>query len=164
MKYSPIYLWRRKMKIKIEYLENYSKDWPKMTYAHAGDSCLDMRAAIASPLVLKAHQRAVVPTGIKCELIKEDNDWVEIQVRARSGLAAKHGISMVNGIGTIDFSYRGEIGAIMINHAEEDLVINPGDRIAQMAICPIYKPEIIEATISENTDRSSGGFGSSGKK
>ena len=151
------------MKVKIEYLENYSKDWPRMSYAHSGDSCMDMRAAIKEPFVLKAHQRAVVPSGIKCELIKDDNDWVEIQIRARSGLAAKNGISMVNGIGTIDFSYRGEIGVIMINTSDDDLTINPGDRIAQMAVCPIYKPEVVAGNVSSVTERGAGGFGSSGR-
>lgn len=89
---------------------------------------------------------------------------VEIQVRPRSGLAAKNGITVVNAPGTVDYSYRGEVMTILLNTGGEEFVINPGDRIAQMVICPIYKPEVVEVKDVEETDRNVNGFGSSGVK
>lgn len=151
------------MQLKIEYLEHYDKNWGELGYKHADDAGFDLRAAISQPMVLKSGERALVPNGVKMELVSESTDY-EIQVRPRSGLAAKNGISLVNAPGTIDFGYRGELMAIVINLGSEDFTINPGDRIAQAVVCPIVHPEIISVeSVSDNSTRLAGGFGSTGK-
>ena len=110
--------------------------------------------------MLSPGERKVVPNGIKTQLYSSIN--VEIQIRPRSGLAAKKGITVVNTPGTVDYSYRGELMTILLNTGHEDFVINPGDRISQMVICPIYKPDVFEINEVNETDRGDNGFGSSG--
>jgi len=150
------------MKLLVEYLENYASDWPRLTYAHADDSGFDLRAAIAEPTTLHPGEKAVIPNGVKLQIESDTNLW-EIQTRPRSGLAAKFGISIVNAPGTIDYGYRGELKTILINLGQEDFIIQPGDRIAQAVVCPIIRPEIIAGTVADDTTRSTGGFGSTGK-
>ncbi len=130
------------------------------SYETKGSSGMDIRANLNEPIILKPMERKLVPTGIYAEI----PEGYEIQVRARSGLALKHGISLVNGIGTIDSDYRGEIGIILINLGEEDFEINNGDRIAQLVVIKYERVEIKEVKELSDTKRDSGGFGSSGIK
>ncbi len=120
----------------------------------------DVRAAIAqdAPLTLKPGERYMVPTGIAIAL---PPGW-EAQMRPRSGLAAKHGISCVNSPGTIDADYRGELRVILINHGSEDFHINRGDRIGQMVVAPAFQASFEEVDDLDETERGAGGFGSTG--
>lgn len=137
--------------------------YPAPVYETAGASGLDLRAAIKKPVTLKPHTVTQIPTGIYLEM---PND-IEAQVRARSGLALKRGIAMVNGVGTIDADYRGEISCVMIDLIDESYEIKPGDRIAQLVFMPVAKPVItvVESLddLSE-TERGAGGFGHTGKQ
>lgn len=129
-------------------------------YAHETDSGMDIRANINEPIVLSPGERYAVPTGIYMELPEN----TEIQVRPRSGLALKKGITVLNSPGTIDANYRGEIKVILINLDKNEQIIEPGERIAQLVFAKVEKVELEEVEfISENTDRGSTGFGDSGK-
>ena len=129
------------MILKVKYLPNYDAGWARLGFTKPFDSGMDLRAAIAEKVVLKAGERLVIPNGIVCEM-QDENTNFEIQIRPRSGLAAKNGIIVVNTPGTVDWGYRGEIMTILLNTGSEDFVINPGDRIAQMIVCPIVRPQI----------------------
>ncbi|MEZ5893930.1 MAG: dUTP diphosphatase [Parvularculaceae bacterium] len=118
----------------------------------------DVRAAVTEPLVLKPGERFMVPTGIAIAL---PPGW-EAQMRPRSGLAAKHGISCVNSPGTIDADYRGELKVILINHGADDFLINRGDRIGQMVFAPVFQASFEEVDELDETARGQGGFGSTG--
>ena len=118
----------------------------------------DVRAALVKPMTLRPGERFMVPTGIAIAL---PPGW-EAQMRPRSGLAAKHGISCVNSPGTIDADYRGELKVILINHGAEDFVINRGDRIGQMVIAPVWQARFNEVEELDDTERGAGGFGSTG--
>ena len=131
-------------------------DLPRYETALAAGA--DVRAAIVKPFVLRPGERFMVPTGIAIAL---PPGW-EAQMRPRSGLAAKHGISCVNSPGTIDADYRGELKVILINHGSEDFAINRGDRIGQMVIAPVWQARFVEADELDETDRGAGGFGSTG--
>jgi dUTP pyrophosphatase len=133
---------------------------PLPSYATIGSSGMDLRAHLQEPYILKPFQRFAVPTGIKIEL----PDGFEAQVRPRSGLALKQGITCLNSPGTIDSDYRGEIKAILINLSNEDQVINNGDRIAQLVIQQIEKANWIQVSVLEQSSRNEGGFGHSGIK
>lgn len=155
------------VKLKIEYLPHYQKKWGNLAYKNIDDSGFDLRAAISETIVLKAHQIMLVPCGIKIELSHTTDTpyFYELQIRARSGLAAKNGIGVANGPGTVDYGYRGEIKVALINFSDTDFVIEPGDRIAQAVVCPVIQALIEETDlVSDNTMRGSGGFGSTGKK
>ena len=127
-------------------------------YATEDAAGFDISAYLDEPFVLKAGERALVPTGLYFEVPK----GYEAQVRARSGLAIKHGIGLVNGIGTIDADYRGEVRVPMINWSNEDFVINDGDRIAQVIVTSYEKVEIELASEISDTERGTGGFGHTG--
>ncbi|OUO90952.1 dUTP diphosphatase [Cloacibacillus sp. An23] len=127
-------------------------------YATPGASGMDLRASEAA--VIKAGKRGIVGTGIYIEL----PEGCEAQVRPRSGLALKHGVSVLNAPGTIDSDYRGEIRVILINLGEEDFAIEPGDRIAQMVFAPVAKAELEIVSELGCTERAEGGFGSTGRK
>ncbi|SDQ15288.1 dUTP diphosphatase [Flagellimonas zhangzhouensis] len=127
------------------------------TLASAG---MDLRANIESPIVLKPLERAIVPTGIFMEL----PIGVEAQVRPRSGLAAKKGITVLNAPGTIDADYRGEVGVILANLSSEEFTVENGERIAQMVIAKHERAEWVEVDSLSETDRGAGGFGSTGTK
>lgn len=142
------------MKLKII---NKSKN-ENPSYATNGSSGMDLRANLDEDLVIKSGEIELVPTGIFIEI----PEGYEGQVRARSGLALKYGISLPNGIGTIDSDYRGELKVILINHGKEDFVIKNGDRIAQIVFIKYEKAELEIVDSLESTDRSSGGFGSTG--
>ena len=131
---------------------------PKYETSHSAG--MDIRACLDGPIDLAPMQRVLVPTGLAVEV----ESGYEIQVRARSGLALKNGISLVNGIGKIDSDYRGEIGVILINLGEENFVINNGDRIAQLVISKYEIGKVIEQDNLSKTDRQQGGFGSTGIK
>lgn len=154
-------------KIKIEYLPNYKKEWEKLAYKHTGDAGFDLRAAIEEPIILQPNEFKLISTGIKMEMIPNTDlpFNFEMQIRPRSGLAAKSGIGIINSPGTVDFYYRGEIKTPLINLSDKPFTINPGERIAQAVICPVIQA-IIEETekVSEDTDRGAGGFGSTGTK
>ena len=127
-------------------------------YETEGSAGMDLKAYIEEPVVLRPGQRMLVPTGLYIELPV----GYEAQIRARSGLAIKKGIGLVNGIGTIDSDYRGEIKVILINWGEEDFVIENGDRIAQMVIAKYERVEWETADELSETERGSGGFGHTG--
>ncbi len=120
----------------------------------------DLRAAVpeTTPMVLQPGERAMVPTGLAIAL---PAGW-EAQVRARSGLAAKFGVGLVNAPGTIDADYRGEVKVILINHGTDEFIIRRGDRIAQMVIAPVFQAAFVEAETLDETARGAGGFGSTG--
>ena len=130
----------------------------KPMYMTEGSAGMDVRANIKEPITLGSLERVLVPTGIKMEIPL----GYEVQVRPRSGLALKHGISMANTPGTIDSDYRGEIGVILINLSKEDFVINPGERIAQLVLGKVYQMDLVEGELSQ-TERGEGGFGHTGK-
>ena len=144
------------MKIKII---NHSP-YPLPEYATPLSAGMDLRAHIPGIITLQPLERALVPTGLFIELPV----GYEAQVRPRSGLAAKHGITVLNSPGTIDADYRGEIGVILINLSGSDFTVNDGDRIAQMIIAHHEKAEMIEVEALDETKRGSGGFGHSGRK
>ena len=118
-----------------------------------------MKANIEEPITLGPLERAMVPTGLYIAL----PDGTEAQVRPRSGLAAKHGISVLNSPGTIDADYRGEIKVILVNLSNEPFVINPGERIAQLVVAKYEKVEWDEVEGLDETERGEGGFGSTGR-
>jgi dUTP pyrophosphatase len=120
---------------------------------------MDLKANIDEPVTLGPLERAMIPTGLYIAL----PDGTEAQVRPRSGLAAKHGISVLNSPGTIDADYRGEIKVILVNLSNEPFVVNPGERIAQMVVARYEKVEWDEVEILDQTDRGEGGFGSTGR-
>lgn len=119
---------------------------------------MDLRAALEKPLELRPGERVLVPTGIQMAL----PHGYEAQIRPRSGLAYKHGITMLNTPGTIDSDYRGEVKVLAINHGTELFTIHHGDRIAQMVIAPVIQAGIVESDALPGTDRGEGGFGSTG--
>ncbi|OVE82764.1 deoxyuridine 5'-triphosphate nucleotidohydrolase [bacterium K02(2017)] len=127
-------------------------------YQSEAASGMDLLADIKEKVIIKPGQRHLVPTGISIEF----PIGYEAQVRARSGLAIKKGISLVNGPGTIDADYRGEIAVILINHGTDDFLISRGDRIAQLVISPVIQANIIEVDTLLTTTRGEGGFGSTG--
>ena len=128
-------------------------------YKTEGSSGLDLMAFIDNPIKISPNTSALVPTGISVAI---SND-LEIQIRPRSGLAAKSSVTVLNAPGTIDSDYRGEIKIILFNHGKEDFIIKNKDRVAQMILMPIIKIEFEEVDELPNTIRGSGGFGSTGK-
>lgn len=130
------------------------------SYATAQSAGMDLKANITEPISLGMLERAMVPTGLFIEL----PEGYEAQVRPRSGLAAKHGISVANAPGTIDADYRGEIKVILVNLSKDEFVINPGERIAQMVVARHEKVEWEEVEELSGSERGEGGFGSTGRK
>ena len=128
-------------------------------YATEKSAGMDLKANITEPIVLRPLERAMIPTGIFIAL----PDGTEAQIRPRSGLAAKHGISVLNSPGTIDADYRGEIKVILVNLSNDEFSINPGERIAQMVVARYEKVEWDEGELLDETERGAGGFGSTGR-
>ena len=128
-------------------------------YETSGASGMDLRAFIKKPIIIKPKTSYLIPTGLSVAFSKE----YEIQIRPRSGLAAKKNISVLNTPGTIDSDYRGEIKIIIYNHGKNDFTVNNKDRIAQMVLIPIVKMDLEETSELPDTDRGEGGFGSTGK-
>jgi dUTP pyrophosphatase len=140
----------------------HGRDLSLPAYETSGAAGMDLRAAIAedATLVLRPGARAVVPTGLAIVLPPGH----EAQVRPRSGLALRHGVTLVNSPGTVDSDYRGEIKAILINLGDEDFIIRRGDRIAQLVIAPVEQARWREMQSLETTARGDGGFGSTGQR
>ncbi len=144
--------------VKVLIKKLYSKvQLPK--YKTDGSSGMDLMAFIESPINIKPQESSLIPTGISIA-IPEDT---EVQIRPRSGLAAKSSMSVLNTPGTIDSDYRGEIKIILFNHGKKEFIINNNDRVAQMILMPIIKAEFEEVEDLPKTLRGSGGFGSTGK-
>lgn len=129
-------------------------------YATAQSSGMDLRANLDAPIVLRPMQRQLVPTGLHIALA----DGFEAQVRPRSGLALKHGITVLNTPGTIDADYRGEVKVLLVNFSDEEFVINDGERIAQMVISRYEQASFEQVDELDETDRGSGGYGHTGIK
>lgn len=142
------------MKIKVVNESNF----PLPTYKTSGSAGIDLQASISAPIELKPLTRALVPTGLYMSI----PEGFEGQIRGRSGLALKHGVTLANGIGTIDSDYRGEIKVILINLGEDTFTINNGDRIAQFVLARYEKIDFYEVKDLEETSRGDGGFGHTG--
>jgi len=138
----------------------HAADLPLPAPASAGSAGLDLRAAIAAPVVLAPGARALVPTG----LVLEIPDGWEGQVRPRSGLALRHGIILPNAPGTIDSDYRGEVQVILANIGAEPVTIERGDRIAQLVVSSVARVKWVESEDLSSSDRQAGGFGSTGRR
>ena len=128
-------------------------------YESAQAAGMDIRTSITEPVTLQPLERKLFPTGLFMELPA----GYEAQIRPRSGLAMKHGITVLNTPGTIDADYRGEVGVILVNLSNEAFTIEPGERIAQMVIARHEQPEVVEVTELSETERGAGGFGHSGR-
>ena len=147
-------------KTTTKFINNSNNEDP--TYAKEGDSGFDLRAFIDEPVTLKPLDRKLIPTGLKFELSPN----TELQVRPRSGMALKHGISVLNTPGTVDEGYRGDVGIIAVNLSNEDYTIQPGERIAQAVIMNVVGHRLSNLEKVENlteTERGDTGYGSSGK-
>lgn len=136
----------------------HAADLPLPAYETAGAAGMDLRAAVPAPLTLAPGDRAAVPTGIAIALPA----GYEAQVRARSGLARRHGIAMVNSPGTVDSDYRGELQVLLINLGREPFTVGRGDRIAQMVVAPVARVAWEVVASLDTTTRGTGGFGSTG--
>lgn len=143
------------MQVKI--INKSSNDLPKYSTQHSAG--MDLRANLEEAVVLKPLERKLIPTGLYIEL----PEGYEAQIRPRSGLALKKGITVLNTPGTIDADYRGEIGVILINLSQEDFVIEHGERICQMVVAPHSTVEWNQVELLEESDRGVGGFGHTGK-
>jgi dUTP pyrophosphatase len=143
--------------IQIKIVNTSSNPLPH--YATPGSSGMDIRASLDEPVVIQPLERKLIPTGLFIEI----PNGYEVQIRPRSGLAIKQGITCLNTPGTIDSDYRGEIKIILINLSSNEQVINPGDRIAQMILQKVEKAEFEQVEILDETERSDGGFGHTGK-
>ena len=143
--------------MKVQVIDKSKHPLPQ--YATSLSAGMDLRANLESPIVLKPLQRCLVPTGIYMAL----PEGYEAQVRPRSGLAIKKGISVLNSPGTIDADYRGEVCVILVNLSTEDFVIEDGERIAQMVIARHEQAEWHEVDVLDETERGAGGFGHTGK-
>lgn len=144
--------------MKVQIVNNSKHELPK--YATKLSAGMDLRANIEEPIVLQPGERRLIPTGIHIGLPQ----GYEAQVRPRSGLALKHGITCLNSPGTIDADYTGDVGVILINHGQEPFTINDGDRIAQMVIAKYKQVAWVEVEELQATERGDGGFGHTGKK
>lgn len=149
-------------KIKFGFVNKSTNVDPE--YATAGSSGFDLRADLVESVIIEPHKTAIIPTGLFFEI----PDNFEIQIRPRSGIAAKNGVTVLNSPGTIDADYRGEIKVILVNHSDDRYMINHGDRIAQAVIASVISKNIVSLIkrdeISTETERGTGGFGHSGLK
>ncbi len=148
-----------KITIRIARINNSTSDVPLPEYATTGSSGMDLRATVDADVTLKQGERALIPCGFQIEIPQ----GYEAQVRPRSGLAIKQGVTVLNSPGTIDSDYRGEVKVILINLGQEDFVVKRGDRIAQMIISSVTHAELTEVETLTETSRGEGGFGHTGK-
>jgi dUTP pyrophosphatase len=144
------------MKVMINRIHSF--DLPLPRYMTSGSAGLDIYAANSEDLIIGIGERVLVPTGIAIAL----PDDCEAQIRPRSGLALKHGLTLLNTPGTIDSDYRGEIKLIVINLGDKEYTLKRGERVAQMVFARVVKPEIFEVEVLDGTDRGGGGFGHTG--
>ncbi|MCQ2128335.1 MAG: dUTP diphosphatase [Bacteroidaceae bacterium] len=142
--------------VKIEIINKSRHDLPQ--YATPQSAGMDLRANLDAPVTLRPLERALIPTGLFIAL----PDGYEAQIRPRSGLAIKKGISLVNAPGTIDADYRGEIGVILVNLSNEDFIVEDGERIAQMVIARYEQAQFVPVEVLNETERGEGGFGHTG--
>lgn len=148
----------KQVSVQVETLSHFRGALP--VYQTSGAAGLDVCAMLSEPLVLQPGERALVPTGLSVAVPL----GYELQARPRSGLAIKHGISLVNSPGTIDSDYRGEIKLILINHGTSSFVIQPLDRVAQLVLAPVVQLQWEQVEKLDDTERGRGGFGSTGLK
>ena len=148
-----------KIIIKVKRISTAFNDIPLPAYATADASGMDIRAAVENTMSMQPGAYALIPTNLSVEI----PSGYEMQVRPRSGLAAKHGVTVLNSPGTIDADYRGEVKIILINHGQEQFEINRGDRIAQLVIARVHIGKFIEVTDLKESTRSDGGFGHTGR-
>lgn len=146
--------------VRVERLP-HARDLPLPAYETSGSAGMDLRAAVGEddPVTLEPGARALVPTGLKIAL----EPGFEAQVRPRSGLALKHGITCLNSPGTVDSDYRGEVGVILVNHGQAPFVVRRGERIAQLVIARHEQAAMVEVETLDETARGAGGFGSTGR-
>lgn len=144
--------------MKIEIINESHHPLPR--YATPLSAGMDLRANLDAPVVLRPMERRLIPTGLRIAL----PEGYEAQVRPRSGLALKKGVTVLNTPGTVDADYRGEVGVILINLSQEDFVVEDGERIAQMVIARHEQAELVEVSVLGETERGAGGFGHSGMK
>ena len=144
-------------RVRVKVVNKSKFDLPE--YKHVGDSGMDVKANIDEPITLRSLERYLVPTGLYFQL----PEGYEIQVRPRSGLAAKYGISVCNTPGTVDSNYTGQVMVIIVNLSNDPYTITPGERIAQLVLCKVEKAELERVSFLEETSRGGSGFGSSGK-
>lgn len=144
--------------VKIKIVNRGSQQLP--TYATPESAGMDLRANITEPIVLHPLERRIIPTGLYIAL----PPGYEAQVRPRSGLAFKHGITVLNSPGTIDSDYRGELGVLLVNLSNEDFTVEAGERIAQMVIARHEQGEFVEVEELDDTERGAGGYGHTGVK
>ena len=144
-------------KVQVKVVREKGVELPK--YETKGSAGMDVRANIKEPITLKSLERILIPTGLKVAI----PEGYEIQVRPRSGLAIKHGITMLNTPGTVDSDYRGELKVIVVNLSNEAYTIEPNERIGQFVLNKIEQIEFIEVEELESTERGEGGFGHTGK-
>ncbi len=147
------------IKLKIKRISDSFNDISLPHYATEGSAGMDIRAAVENSITLQPGSIELIPTNLSVEIPK----GYEIQMRPRSGLAAKHGIGLLNSPGTIDSDYRGEVKVILFNFGKEPFKIERGERIAQMILSKVYKAEIEETDSLEDSTRGEGGFGHTGK-
>jgi len=145
--------------LKVAVLRAGSVEVPLPTYQTSGSAGMDLHAALPEAVRLGPGERRLIPTGL-CFAIPEG---FEGQVRPRSGLALRHGITVVNSPGTIDSDFRGEVGIVLINHGSDEVVIGPLERIAQIIFAPVIQVELELQTSLPNSARSAGGYGSTGR-
>jgi dUTP pyrophosphatase len=148
-----------KINIKIQHVTGNYLDVPLPEYSTSGSSGMDVRAAIDDEMIIEKGKVVLVPTNLRAEI----PTGYELQVRPRSGLAAKNGIGVLNSPGTIDSDYRGEIKIILFNFGEDNFVIKRGDRIAQLVLSKVYNANLILSDDLNESRRGSGGFGHTGK-
>lgn len=136
----------------------HGADLPLPAYETDGAAGLDLRAAIVLPVTLAPGERVLVPTGLAMQLPQ----GFEGQVRPRSGLALRHGVTVLNAPGTVDSDYRGEVSVVLINHGNEPFTVTRGDRIAQLVVAPVSHVRLSEVAVLDETARGAGGYGSTG--
>tara|TARA_B100000902_G_scaffold338692_1_gene340418 strand:- start:225 stop:665 length:441 start_codon:yes stop_codon:yes gene_type:complete len=146
------------MKTTIKLINKSKHSPPK--YSTVSSAGMDIRASLEDPVILKPFERKLIKTGLYMQI----PIGYEVQIRPRSGLAYKNGITVLNSPGTIDADYRGEVGIILINLSKDNFTINDGDRVAQMVVANHEQSDWIEVEFLEESDRGTGGFGSTGKK
>ena len=144
--------------VKIQVVNRGHQQLP--AYATAQSAGMDLRANLAEPVVLHPLERRLIPTGLHIAL----PEGYEAQVRPRSGLALKHGLTVLNSPGTIDADYRGEIGVVLVNLSQEDFVVNDGERIAQLVIARYEQAALVTVETLDETERGEGGYGHTGVK
>jgi len=146
------------IKVKFKRLSEEFNNISIPSYSTEGSAGMDIRAAIKETVKLQPMEVRMIPTNISVEI----PEGFEIQVRPRSGLAAKHGVGVLNSPGTIDSDYRGEVKIILINFGKEEFAIQPGERIAQLILSKVYKARMEETEVLNNSKRGKGGFGHTG--